>query len=412
MVSNRRFLKSVAVPSCNLPQCESCEKKGKVEATGQRRIKRAQNKDQRRELRLENSTPKDSLNSLDDENIELPSVEELMGNEMETEASNQEELLIFSDVQMEVTRRLPRISFCDTVTNNTDLSTLTGIPDFSTLDKIVNIVRKVTPQLENSGQISTRERVVLTFVKLKHNVSYALLAVVFKCCTKRNYAKIISRMLDILSSFLKWAIPWPSKEEILQNMPLCFEDYEDVRVIVDCTEIFIQRPKNLCCRAYSRACAYSQYKSSNTIKFMTGVTPAGTISFVSKCYDGRVSDTAIFEKSGLIDLLQPTSSQSEAIMVDRGFFIDNICQKADVRLVRPPFTRNKAQFSKEEAVLNAKIARARVHVERANQRLKAFKILGDKMPACLVKNSEQISTVICAIVNLSAPILSDDKFYE
>ena len=83
-----------------------------------------------------------------------------------------------------------------------------------------------------------------------------------------------------------------------------------------------------------------------------------------------------------------------------------------MRLVRPPFTRNKAQFSKEEAVLNAKIARVRVHIERANQRLKAFKILGDKMPACLVKKSEEIFTVICAIVNFSAPILSDDKFYE
>ena len=224
---------------------------------------------------------------------------------------------MFSDVQMEMTRGRSRISFCNTVTNDTDLSTLTGIPDFSTLDNIVNIVRKVTPQLENSGQISIRERVVLTFVKMKHNVSYALLAVVFKCCTKRNCAKIISRMLDILSSFLKWAIPWPSKEEILQNMPFYFKDYEYVRVIVDCTEIFIQRLKNLCCQVIS----YSQDKSSNTIKFMTGVTLAGTTSFVSKCCGGRVSDTAIFEKSGLIDSLQPTSSQSEAIMFDRGFLL-------------------------------------------------------------------------------------------
>ena len=126
-------------------------------------------------------------------------------------------------------------------------------------------------------------------------------------------------------------------------MPFYFKDYEDVRVIVDCTEIFIQRHKNLCCQVIT----YSQYKSSNTIKFMTGVTLAGTISFVSKCYGGRVSDTAIFEKSGLIDLLQPTSSQSEAIVVDRGFFIDNICQKADERLVRPPYIRNKAVFKRK-----------------------------------------------------------------
>ena len=122
-----------SLPQLTSANVVSCQKKGKVKAREQRRIKRAQEKDEQRELRLENSSPKDTLNSLDDESIELLSVEEPMGNEEETEASNQEELLMFSDVQMKVTRGVLRISFCDTVTNDTDLSTLTGIPDFSNL---------------------------------------------------------------------------------------------------------------------------------------------------------------------------------------------------------------------------------------------------------------------------------------
>ena len=56
---------------------------------------------------------------------------------------------------------------------------------------------------------------------------------------------------------------------------------------------------------------------------MTGVTPAGNICYVSKLYGGRVSDTAIFQQSDLLKLLEPR----DAIMVDRGFLINGMCQK-------------------------------------------------------------------------------------
>ena len=37
---------------------------------------------------------------------------------------------------------------------------------------------------------------------------------------------------------------------------------------------------------------------------MTGVTPGGMISFVSKAYGGKISDHAIFEQSNILDLLE------------------------------------------------------------------------------------------------------------
>jgi len=48
------------------------------------------------------------------------------------------------------------------------------------------------------------------------------------------------------------------------------------------------------------------------------------------------------------------------------------------------FFEKQKQFSKEEALLNAKIAKARVHIERSNQRLKVFKILSTRVPSYLV----------------------------
>ena len=141
---------------------------------------------------------------------------------------------------------------------------------------------------------------------------------------------------------------------------------------------------------------------------MTGVTPAGNISFISKAYGGRVSDKAIFEQSNLIHLLEP----GDGIMVDRGFLVDEICSSYNVQCIRPPFMRNTTQLSESESRLTQGIARARVHIERSNQRIKTFDVLGGIMPRNLVPFATQISTIICATVNLSSPILADDKFFS
>lgn len=50
---------------------------------------------------------------------------------------------------------------------------------------------------------------------------------------------------------------------------------------------------------------------------MTGVTPGGIISFVSKAYGGRASDKAILMKSCLLDKLDKGSS----VMVYKGFYL-------------------------------------------------------------------------------------------
>lgn len=88
------------------------------------------------------------------------------------------------------------------------------------------------------------------------------------------------------------------------------------------------------------------------------------------------------------------------------------CVVIMMKLIRLPFLKDKVQFSEDDAVENADIASANVHVERFNQRLKVFEILGSKMSSCLVPKSEKIMTILCAVVNLSSPIFKDDKFHS
>ncbi|KAJ8976841.1 hypothetical protein NQ317_012965 [Molorchus minor] len=238
---------------------------------------------------------------------------------------------------------------------------------------------------------------ILILCKIKTNMSFVCLSVLFgmspATCTRLfyKYQLVLNRQY----------IGQP-KEEILQNMPLCFENFKMTRVVLDATEIKVQKLNCLRCRILS----YSHYKCSHTMKFLIGITPSGLISYVSKGYGGRASDKAIFNKENIIDKLDPY----DAIMVDKGILIEKECNDHFVKLIRPPFLKKQKQFSKEDATTTANIARARVHVERVIQRIKTFNILSDQIDWYIIPYIEDIMTIVAATVNMSSPILADDKF--
>ncbi|KAF2890680.1 hypothetical protein ILUMI_15493, partial [Ignelater luminosus] len=133
------------------------------------------------------------------------------------------------------------------------------------------------------------------------------------------------------------------------------------------------------------------------------ISPSGMITYLSKAYGGRASDKAIFNKEKIIVLLIPGH---DAIMVNKGFLIDDECKRNYIKLYRPPFLgRGKSQFSKEEAEETAEIARARVHVERRIQRLKNFTLLKNRYLWTLLPLIDDILVIVSALVNLSEPIL-------
>lgn len=84
-------------------------------------------------------------------------------------------------------------------------------------------------------------------------------------------------------------------------------------VIIDCFEVFIEKPSNLVARAQT----FSSYKHHNTIKILIGITPQGTICYVSKAWEGRTSDKHITENCGFLEKLLP----GDLVMADRGFTI-------------------------------------------------------------------------------------------
>ena len=84
-------------------------------------------------------------------------------------------------------------------------------------------------------------------------------------------------------------------------------------IIIDCFEVFIERPTSLMVRAQT----FSNYKKHNTIKFLIGISPQGSIAFISKRWGGRVSDVHLTENCGILEKLLP----GDMILADRGFTI-------------------------------------------------------------------------------------------
>ncbi|KAJ8981460.1 hypothetical protein NQ317_000136 [Molorchus minor] len=299
------YLKNDAVPSLNLPVVV-------VEDTSKRSLRLTN----RNLLKSVVCAGPSGISTSNEDCIELPISEENIAprpDEIEAAEILMEELqpknrnFKFSEVAVQVnTSRMKTI--CELIDCDSKLNSLTGLPSLKLLDEIVIVV--ASKQIR-TGRLTTKEKIMLCFCKLKTNLTYVILSMLFGV-TSQTCKNIVFNTIPILASILKNCIKFPASSEIQKNMPICFKGFESTRIILDCTEIIIQKPKCLCCRIR----CYSQYKSNNTIKFMTGVSPGGLITYVSKCYGGRTSDKAIFEQSGLIKQLEMSK---DAIMVDKGF---------------------------------------------------------------------------------------------
>ena len=139
------------------------------------------------------------------------------------------------------------------------------------------------------------------FLKIRLNLHYDDIAYRFNV-NKGTVSRHFHTVLDILYVKTKSLIQWPDREVLRLTMPTSFRKFfKKCAVIIDCTEVFVERPADLLARAQ----VWSNYKHHSTIKFLLGITRQGTISYVSKCAGGRISDKEIVERSSFVNFLLP-----------------------------------------------------------------------------------------------------------
>ena len=87
-------------------------------------------------------------------------------------------------------------------------------------------------------------------------------------------------------------------------------------------------------------------------------------------------------------------------MVDKGFAIEEECGIARLKLLMPPKLGKNKQLCVKNVQSTVEIASARVHVERAIQRMKLFNILKSKISLKMAPYMGEVVKIICALVNL------------
>ena len=300
---------------------------------------------------------------------------------------------IVNDLTLRLTQQVAPYTE-ESLTSDQIVKFYTGLPNKKVLKAVFKLVENSVQGCENS-KLTRHQEFMATVMKLRLNCQIQDLAFRFNvsCST---VSRIFLKWITAMDHCLRHLIWWPDCESLQKTMPECFRASfgTKVAIIIDCFEIFIERPSNL----QARASTWSSYKHHNTVKILIGIAPQGVVSFVSESWGGRVSDKYITEHSGLLEKLLP----GDVVLADRGFDISESVAMMQANLHIPAFTKGKSQLSALEVTETRAIANVRIHVERVigNVRQK-YSILQSTLPIhYLMKREGEECPVIDRIVRV------------
>lgn len=183
-------------------------------------------------------------------------------------------------------------------------------------------------------------------------------------------------------------------------MPDSFKSkYKETRVIIDSTEIEVEMASSLMLKSQT----YSNYKSANTLKGLVGISPSGSITFLSQLYTGSISDREITERCGILNM---PFEAGDSLMADKGFDIQDLLDPIGVKLNIPPFLHMQDQMPANDVLQTQQIAAERIHVEGAINKIKNFHIFDQIIPVSLAGSVNQIWTVCGLLTLFQNPIIS------
>ena len=284
----------------------------------------------------------------------------------------------------------------------------TGLPSWQILLCLYNYIH---PFLSHSIQCALNpfQQLMLTMMRLRLDLSGKDLGFRFSGIHESTVSRIFLQVLNVLHQRLSPLIIWPDHEMLRKTMPMDFRKHcPNCTVIIDCFEIFLERSLN----PLARAQTFSSYKHHNTVKYLIGITPQGTVSYISDGWGGRVSDKHLTENSGLLEKLHP----GDVILADRGFDISDTVGLYCAQISIPAFTKGKKQLTGIEVEQTRRIANVRIHVERVIGNIrKKYSILSSTQPITFVMSKtnslttlDKIVTVSCALCNICNSVIPTD----
>ena len=181
--------------------------------------------------------------------------------------------------------------------NNNKINAILSSPESK--NSVVPPLGKRGPERKLS--LEQEHLLVLVLMRLRLGLLIKDLAFRFQVSSTR-VSQIWIIWIKLMSKELRYLIIWPFKGQVFATLPEAFKKlYPKVRVIIDCTEVYLKTPSSL----EVQANLWSDYKYHCNSKVLVAITPNGAISWISSTYGGRTSDVYIVRSSGFLDLLEP-----------------------------------------------------------------------------------------------------------
>ena len=264
---------------------------------------------------------------------------------------------------------------------------------------VLDLVKPKITDVKKVTGFSLENHLLLVLTKIRLGLLMEDLGHRFQI-SQASVSRIWNTWVPLIANSLNPLIVWPERDVVRANIPSSFKPtYGKVMSIIDCFEIFIDRPHNLTARAQT----WSNYKHNNTVKYLISITPSGAINFLSAGWGGRVSDKEITLQSGYMDKLL----HGDEVLADRGFLVSEEMAALGVTLRMPSFTRGKKQLSSKDVEVSKNLAHVRIHVERVIGRMKNFLFLQSSVPVNQMHMLDDIIIIVGALHNLMPSIVKD-----
>ncbi|XP_028394401.1 uncharacterized protein LOC114518578 [Dendronephthya gigantea] len=276
---------------------------------------------------------------------------------------------------LEKQRDIQRFGVKRFMLSDSDMRFYTGLPDYRTFLALYNFLKpqpgfqlnyynNYTNKTASEHQVvrgrprslNSIDELFLTLIRLRLNLFEKDLGDRFnisQSTVSEIFSTWIDRMHDCLGQLKFTANPSMMK----QYLPACFKSgHEDVSLIIDCTEIFLERPSQV----IQQSATWSDYKSHNTGKALLALSPVMLPVFTSDIFPGSISDEEMVIECGVLQYAQ----NGDRWLADKGFLIQHILNKYGVRVDTPEKLEGMGQFNYQEDCKNRKNSQVRVHVER------------------------------------------------
>ena len=240
--------------------------------------------------------------------------------------------------------------------------------------------------------LSVRDKLFVTLLRLRRGFNYVTMSHLYGVSATYLSNIFIAWIMFMFHHFKDHEdLMFPERHAFHRTKPAIFRKFKNIRASIDCTEFKCEVPRDY----GKQGNMYSAYKHHTTMKCLIAVNPNGAAVFVSDLFEGSADDVKVFQTCGILHHVNPGYS----FLVDKVFTVQHLLLPLQAKIYIPPFLGKRESFTKEEIVLTKRIAKARIHVERFNERLKKFRLLDRTIPLVLAPIASQLVFVSCCLVN-------------